>query len=488
MFYIKIHLLYFIFTFFWITFSFGFTTNIDTLRSPNNQADYLIIAVDSFQTSLAPLQIHRQSQGLNVTYVDVNQIYQEFGDSLSSAKRIRHFISYAIEFWQSPKPKYVLLFGDSEIIPSFKLESFLSGLGEDSVAIDEWFAVNQFDSDEVVDIAIGRIPASTITEAELFSSKVVHFEDSVNASNYNHDFLVLADSSDSGSQYFEELADDFISYLSPYNLRISRIDIRHSSPFYGTLNDFITVINNGILFLNYFGAGEKKIWSIDTFFTYRDVAILENDDLPFIMTTVTGAQNFDYSDDSTIVEQLLFHNSGGAIATFASVGICYINTAISVNFDLYQYILAHPDSTLGTAVFQIKQGYPTYSPPDNNYRRMTLLGDPALKLPPDFLTSLRRNREPKINKIYLSQNYPNPFNPITTIQFNIPKTSEVSLKIFNVVGEEVTTLVSGQLPAGNYTCEWNGSKVASGVYLYKLESEGYIQTRKMVLMSRITFS
>ena len=89
----------------------------------------------------------------------------------------------------------------------------------------------------------------------------------------------------------------------------------------------------------------------------------------------------------------------------------------------------------------------------------------------------------------LKQNYPNPFNPGTTIAIDIPATSQVTLKIFNILGEEVTTLVSGQLIQGTYSYEWDGSNVAAGVYLCRLlvgsltrSSESYVETRKMVLM------
>lgn len=85
-------------------------------------------------------------------------------------------------------------------------------------------------------------------------------------------------------------------------------------------------------------------------------------------------------------------------------------------------------------------------------------------------------------KFSLSQNYPNPFNPSTTIEFYLPKTSAVILKIFNILGEEVATLVSDRLSAGIYAYEWNASKLASGVYLYRLEAGGFFKTRKMVLM------
>ena len=82
----------------------------------------------------------------------------------------------------------------------------------------------------------------------------------------------------------------------------------------------------------------------------------------------------------------------------------------------------------------------------------------------------------------LKQNYPNPFNPSTTIEFDLPKTGEVTLKVFNILGEEVTTLVSDRLSAGSYIYEWDASAYASGVYLYRLQAGSYVKTRKMVLM------
>jgi hypothetical protein len=83
---------------------------------------------------------------------------------------------------------------------------------------------------------------------------------------------------------------------------------------------------------------------------------------------------------------------------------------------------------------------------------------------------------------HLSQNYPNPFNPSTTIEFDLPKTSEVTLKIYNILGEEVTTLLSTSLLSGSYKYEWDASGLASGVYLYRLEAADFVRTRKMILM------
>ena len=82
----------------------------------------------------------------------------------------------------------------------------------------------------------------------------------------------------------------------------------------------------------------------------------------------------------------------------------------------------------------------------------------------------------------LSQNYPNPFNPSTTIKFSVPKLTEVKLTVYDALGKEVTTLVNNSLEAGNYNIEWNASNNASGIYFYKLETNEYVNVKKMILV------
>ncbi|NUN70830.1 MAG: T9SS type A sorting domain-containing protein [Bacteroidetes bacterium] len=82
----------------------------------------------------------------------------------------------------------------------------------------------------------------------------------------------------------------------------------------------------------------------------------------------------------------------------------------------------------------------------------------------------------------LSQNFPNPFNPTTNIRFSIPNSALTTLKVYNMVGQEVATLVNGQKEAGVYFVDFDASKLASGVYLYKLQSGSYVETKKMVLV------
>jgi plastocyanin len=82
----------------------------------------------------------------------------------------------------------------------------------------------------------------------------------------------------------------------------------------------------------------------------------------------------------------------------------------------------------------------------------------------------------------LRQNFPNPFNPATAITFSIPETGSVTLKVFNLLGGEVATLVNGRLSAGLHSVLWDAKDAASGRYLYRLEAGGITQTRGMVLL------
>jgi photosystem II stability/assembly factor-like uncharacterized protein len=82
----------------------------------------------------------------------------------------------------------------------------------------------------------------------------------------------------------------------------------------------------------------------------------------------------------------------------------------------------------------------------------------------------------------LEQNYPNPFNPSTTIKYSIPELSKVKITLFNLLSEEVTTIVNEEKNAGNYSVEFNASSLPSGVYFYQLQAGNFIETKKMILL------
>lgn len=108
----------------------------------------------------------------------------------------------------------------------------------------------------------------------------------------------------------------------------------------------------------------------------------------------------------------------------------------------------------------------------------------------EMITAVDNQKPPIPSQFVLEQNYPNPFNPTTVISFQLPVASKASLKVYDILGREVTTLVSGMLPAGNHSAQWNAGHLASGIYFCKLlvrqtaggQAGSFTQTKKLILI------
>jgi hypothetical protein len=113
--------------------------------------------------------------------------------------------------------------------------------------------------------------------------------------------------------------------------------------------------------------------------------------------------------------------------------------------------------------------------------RDTLIAKSVRWLTEDLVSSAA-NDPNKILTFGLEQNYPNPFNPTTSISYTIPKSAQTTLKVYDVLGNEVATLVNGENTAGVHSVEFNAAKLSSGIYFYKLQSGNLLQTKKMMLL------
>ncbi len=100
----------------------------------------------------------------------------------------------------------------------------------------------------------------------------------------------------------------------------------------------------------------------------------------------------------------------------------------------------------------------------------------------DSLTAINPVTNTVPSKFELYQNYPNPFNPVTKIDFDIPKSGFATLRVYSVTGAEISTLVAEELGAGKYSVNFDASNLSSGIYYYRLESNGLIKTQKMSLV------
>ena len=99
-----------------------------------------------------------------------------------------------------------------------------------------------------------------------------------------------------------------------------------------------------------------------------------------------------------------------------------------------------------------------------------------------ILSDKEDENEHIVTQYELFQNYPNPFNPNSTIRFSINERVKVSLKIFDILGREISTLVNEEKAAGRYEVVFNANGLASGIYFYRLQAGNFVQTRKMILL------
>ena len=109
----------------------------------------------------------------------------------------------------------------------------------------------------------------------------------------------------------------------------------------------------------------------------------------------------------------------------------------------------------------------------------------ALDVGCEAILSIARNVSPL--QFLLYQNYPNPFNPVTTLRYNLPEDAMVNLTIYDMMGRQVSTLVTSEQSAGYKSVQWNaandaGAPVSAGLYLYRIRTGKFVKTHKMVLL------
>ena len=148
-----------------------------------------------------------------------------------------------------------------------------------------------------------------------------------------------------------------------------------------------------------------------------------------------------------------------------------------------------PNSVLGNGGAELSDG---------QYRIVGTLGQPIIGVaenPSDInrvgfwylashklITDVEQNTNSIPKQFRLEQNYPNPFNPTTTIEFALPQRSAVTLKLLDILGREVATLVDDELEAGVHKVSFDAKDLASGVYFYRIQAEGFVRARKLMLL------
>ncbi len=346
-----------------------------SLRQPSNGADLLVITRREFFAALAGLVALRQSQGLSVQLVDIEDIYDEFSYGNKSPQAVKEFITYAKTMWKK-KPQYLLLggkasydgrnylgYGDVDVVPTTLIDTIFM-----EAASDE--ALGDLDGDGVAELAVGRLPFRTAAEAALMVAKIVGYE----AGSASEEVLLVADANEG---YNFERASSELQNLIPASLRVSQIN-RGRLEAAEAKRLLIDGINRKQLIINYTGHGSVDLWR-GNLLTSVDAAGLQNGDHLSVFVLMTCLNS--YFDDpglDSLGEALLKAERGGAVAVWGSSAMVLPGEQAAMNQELYRLMFGAGGSglRLGETMRRAKR-----ATSDRDVRRtFLLLGDPTMRL------------------------------------------------------------------------------------------------------------
>ncbi len=344
-----------------------------TLNLSSNGADLVIIAHKDLIPSTAPLVTLRQSQGLQVLVVDVEDVYDEFSFGVHGPQAIRSFLARASSNW-TRAPRYAILLGDASIDPrnyegagNFDLvPTKLVDTVLNETADDDW--LSDFNNDGIADVPLGRLPARTLSEANAYISKIVNFS----PVNVPQSALLVADAQ--GDFYFNfELATDELQSLLPASFAVHRVN-RRTDP--NARNSVIAYLNAGESLVNYTGHGNVDVWTAASFTSPDATALTNGNKLPFVV--VMNCLNGYYVDVRLLglAEAFMKTPNGGAIAVFASSGLTGPDGQQDMARELYRVLYDAQPITIGDACKMAKA-----ATNDLDIRRTWILfGDPSMRI------------------------------------------------------------------------------------------------------------
>jgi hypothetical protein len=345
---------------------------ISTLRNPVQGADLVILTERKFFASLAPLVSLRQSQGMSVSLVDINDVYDEFNYGEKSVQAVKEFLAYTQSSWKK-KPRFVLLggdacydaknylgFGDFDLVPTRLTDMTLM-----ETASDDWLV--DFNNDGVAEVAIGRLPFRTTSEAAAMVAKLTAYEHSAPSA----EILLSADTNDGYS--FETDSDQLRRWL-PNSLRVNAV-YRGQMDTEKAKDILLDAINRGQKLINYVGHGSVDLWQGNLLTDADGLKMTNREGLSVfvLMTCLNG-----YYDDPAVdsLAESLLKAAGGAVAAWASSAMCLPNDQAAMNQEFYRQLFSGNPITIGEAAKRAKQA-------TNNgdvRRSWILLGDPSMRL------------------------------------------------------------------------------------------------------------
>jgi hypothetical protein len=251
-----------------------------------------------------------------------------------------------------------------------------------------------------------------------------------------------------------------------------------NSPHFGDRDSILNFLNTkGAAALWLIGNTSNTQFGNNSILDTGDVKNFSNNPKNFI--TFFFARQFFSTDDNTqgLANRMLMDDHG-SVAVVSPVGLVFVGRNTLLYQSLVLNLFGLDRKSLGSAINESRN----QAINDYTKRMLNLWGDPSLIPNYDITVAVEDFQATVPADFALHQNYPNPFNPSTKIRFVIPKSSFVNIKVYNVLGKEVATLVNEEKPVGSYELEFDASRLPSGIYFYRLQAGDFVETKKMVLM------
>lgn len=468
----------------------GFANN---LMDTTNQADYIVIAPNYYYPVAEQLASFRhQKNGFSTMVVSIDTIAMQFGIGVTPDTALKNFIQFALNHWSNPKPQYFVLAGNINVIPSHPEadDSYEVGLEQGMLdldffpMIDQWFVEvprTDYPSISQTNACIGRFPAWDSASLAIMVDKTIKYETDPTGTWCNR-AISIADYRQDDGELFENDARYFRTYLDSLWTDTIAVDVKNDSPNYLDTTAFVNLWNQGAAVVSYFGHADAVQLSNSRYFTTWSIdSLTNNGQLPVCLFGGCDL-TYDTGPDVSVPTHLLAREGGGAVAVVSSEGLSYENTATTFFTSMVQSMLKKPADPIGKSYEEAVTYTLDWGDFMDTADRFTFLGDPALTIKHSVITSLLVSNPARPSAFVLEQNYPNPFNPSTVISYKLPANATVSLKVYDMLGREVKSLVNGPQSAGSHSVAFSGSGLASGVYLYRLEAGAYIATKKLMLL------
>ena len=358
-------------------------TTLPDLRASDQGADYLAIGPADLLDPLTPLLTRRQAQGLSAQAIPAQAVYDQFGDGFPTPLAIRRFLQYAAQNWD-PAPKYVLLVGDATYdpkgyqfsneghhLPTMPVDTTHGGQTGSDIPLAQ---LDDSAEDPWPDLALGRIPARTAAQVQIFVDKTIAYEEGSPSAEWRQRIFAIADGQEAS---FQEDAQAFLDHFAaPYQSTLLATEA--GAP--DIHQEIQTRLEEGVFIAAYYGHGSLVMWGKDKLFTTENVAELKNiERLPIILnfTCLTGL--FTHPTVESFAESLLWNPRGGAVAVLAPSSLTLSSSQSALSDALAEGFLDASSRRLGDIVLQAWRQVPADTLDSQDVMlTFMLFGDPGL--------------------------------------------------------------------------------------------------------------